>query len=137
MAANTLKSLAAGFTALAFVASPFAEQALADDQKASTVTTVAASDAENVNFGTERNFIIRYNPNAEGHIPALLRGTVSDIEKVGCDVELDDSRRYGSFYNLKAPWFQGGRSFTVDDVGTAGGIAIDLCRDGDLGSGPA
>ena len=103
-------------------------------------TTATAQDSRNttakpITPKSERNFVIRYNPNAEGHIPALLRGTVSDIQAAGCDVSLDDSRRYGSFYNLKAPWL--GENFRVDDLGTAGTIAIDLCEDGTLGSGPA
>ncbi|MEL6667009.1 MAG: hypothetical protein AAFQ24_12820 [Pseudomonadota bacterium] len=136
MAQINLKSLAAGFSALGLVAyGPLTGNAIAQEQNA-PVTTVAASDAENVNFVTDRNFVIRYNPGAEGFSPSALEGTISDINDAGCDVGLE-TRRYGSFYNLKAPWYDGGRSFRVDDVGTAGGIAIDLCRDGDLGSGPA
>ena len=136
MASQSLKSLAAGFTALGVIAAPFAANAFAEDPTNAQVRTVSASDAQNVNFNAARNFIIRYNPNAEGFSPSALEGTVSDIHRAGCpDVQLDDSRRYGSFYNLKAPWL--GENFRVDDVGTVGTIAIDLCRDGDLDSGPA
>jgi len=137
MSIGALKTtFAAGVFAVgSTIAGPLTGNAIAQEQSA-PVTTVAASDAENINFITDRNFVIRYNPGAEGFSPTLFRDTISDINDAGCDVGLE-TRRYGSFYNLKAPWYNGGDNFRVDDIGTAGTIAIDLCEDGTLGSGPA
>lgn len=96
-------------------------------ERDTTPIEAAAPDGDNA----ERYFVIRYNPNAEDFDRYLFEDTISDIIAEGCAVSVE-TRRYGADYTLKAPWFRGGNSFHADDIGTAGGIAIDLCRDGEL-----